>query len=79
MDNADDDVKKAIKKMHLANYGKCCSESVFHLATCGLSFAAKKIAEKKEFAKLEQTIKTEEFKTLFSNFYEITLRAQKKL
>ncbi len=75
IDNADDSLKAAIKKMHTGYYASKCQEPLVHLGTFGLSLVGKKIAEKKEFAKLEETIKSDEFKTLFKNYYEIALRA----
>lgn len=76
VDNASDEIKKAIKKMHMGYYGAHCQEPLVHLGTFGLSLVGKKIAENKEFKKLEETIKSEEFKTLFKNFDEIIIRSK---
>ena len=76
MDNANDEMKKAIKKMHIGYYGAHSQEGLVHLGTFGLSLVGKKIAENKEFKKLEETIKSEEFKTLFKNFDEIIIRSK---
>ena len=75
VDNASDEMKKAIKKMHVGYYGAHCQDPLIHLGTFGLSFVGKKIAENKEFKKLEETIRSEEFKTLFKNFDEVVFRS----
>ena len=69
-------MQKAIKKMHMGYYGTHCQEPLVHLGTFGLSFVGKKIAENKEFKKLEETINGEEFKALFKNFDEIIFRSK---
>lgn len=79
VDNASEETKKAIKKMHVGYYGAHCQEPLVHLGTFGLSLVGKKIAENKEFKKLEETIKSEEFKTLFKNFDEIITRSKLKI
>lgn len=76
VDNASEEMKKAIKKMHTGYYASHCQEPLVHLGTFGLSLVGKKIAENKEFKKLEETIKSEEFKTLFKNFDEIIIRSK---
>lgn len=76
VDNASEETKKAIKKMHTGYYGAHCQEPLVHLGTFGLSLVGKKITENKEFKKLEETIKSEEFKTLFKNFDEIIIRSK---
>ena len=76
VDNASEEMKKAIKKMHTGYYASHCQEPLVHLGTFGLSLIGKKIAENKEIKKLEETIKSEEFKTLFKNFDEIIIRSK---
>lgn len=79
IDNANDELKSAIKKMQTAYYASHCQEPLVHLGTFGLSLVGKKIAEKKEFDKLDETIRSEEFRTLFKNYYEIVLRSELNL
>ena len=74
VDNADDEMKSAIKKMHTGYNMLHCKDALVHLGSFGLSWVGKKIAESREFAKLDETIKSDEFKILFENFNEIVLR-----
>ena len=74
VDGADENMKAAIKKMHRGYNMFHCKDPLVHLGTFGLSMVGKKIAEKRELDKLAETIKSDEFKTLFKNFNEITLR-----
>lgn len=76
IDNASDEMKAAIKKMHNGYYAAHCQEPLVHLGTLGLSLIGKKIAENNEFKKLDETIKSEEFKILFKNFDEIIIRSK---
>lgn len=76
VDTASEKMKNSIKKMHTFYYAKHCKEPLVHIGTFGLSFVGKKFAENKEFKKLEETIKGEEFKTLFKNFNEIVYRSK---
>lgn len=71
IDNINDSRKKKIKSMHVGYYGVHCREPLAHLGTFGLSFVGKKLAENKEFKKLDETINSDEFKTLFKNFDEV--------
>ena len=71
IDNATEIRKKKIKTLHTAYHCAHCREPLVHLATFGLSFGGKKLAEKKEFKELDETIKGDEFKTLFSKFDEV--------
>lgn len=76
IDNASEEMKAAIKKMHRGYYGTHCQDPLVHLGTFGLSLVGKKLAENKEFKRLEETIRTEEFKTLFKNFDLIVLKSK---
>ncbi|MBQ8550166.1 MAG: hypothetical protein IJ426_02375 [Clostridia bacterium] len=71
VDNINESRKKEIKKLHMAYYAVNCKEPLVHLGTFGLSFLGKKIAENKEFQKLDETINSDEFKTLFTRFDEV--------
>ena len=76
VDGADENMKAAIKKMHRGYNMLHCKDSLVHLGTFGLSMVGKKIAEKRELDKLDEAIRSDEFKTLFKNFNEITLRTK---
>ena len=68
IDNISDSRRKKIKAMHIGYRAAHSSEALAHLGTFGLSFLGKKLADNKEFKKLEVTINSDEFKTLFKNF-----------
>lgn len=78
IDNSNDEFKKAIKKMHLGHSGLAVRDTLVHISTMGLSLIGQSRAEKKEFAKLDEIIKSDEFKTLFKNFYEVRANMIKK-
>lgn len=76
VDNANEEMKAAIKKMHRAHYISRCQEPLAHIGTFGLSLIGKKLAENKELKRLEETIKGEEFKTFFKNFNDVVLLSE---